>query len=267
MCLIIIRARHPRFLTSMFDNQNPNASQKLIPPVPDPVKPPVEDIFSQMDGGTKSPRPAVLEPKKTGNPAEAFAPETVDVFKKSMDAKRIILAGAGFLGLVLIFIGAWYSYNIFLPKQQETGKNQPATEANETNQPAENTAAGEDAQNGEEPAVPATETAGTLLGTDVLNNPLEPGGAEENGEAAAVDPGRDSDNDGLKDLEEAELGTDPKKIDSDDDGLFDNEEVGVYKTDPLNPDTDGDGFTDGSEVKNGYDPKGNGKLFEVIPAE
>jgi len=260
----------------MFENTNQNsqnpAGQNAAASNPDPAKQPVEDIFSQMDGGTKPPRPAVLEPKKTGNPAEASAPETVDVFKKSMDAKRIVLAGVGLLGLVLIFIGAWYSYNIFLPKRQEAKENSPVAEENAVNQPVvnnttANTASGNEAASEEEPAEPATETAGTLLGTDVLNNPLEPGGAKENGDATAVDPGRDSDNDGLKDLEEAELGTDPKKIDSDDDGLFDNEEVGVYKTDPLNPDTDGDGFTDGSEVKNGYNPKGTGKLFEVIPAE
>jgi len=42
---------------------------------------------------------------------------------------------------------------------------------------------------------------------------------------------KDSDNDGLSDLEEARL-----------------------KTSPFNPDTDGDGFLDGTEVATGYDP-------------
>jgi hypothetical protein len=42
---------------------------------------------------------------------------------------------------------------------------------------------------------------------------------------------KDSDNDGLPDLEEARL-----------------------KTSPFNPDTDGDGFLDGTEVATGYDP-------------
>ncbi|GIV51966.1 MAG: hypothetical protein KatS3mg038_2487 [Candidatus Kapaibacterium sp.] len=59
----------------------------------------------------------------------------------------------------------------------------------------------------------------------------------------------DSDNDGLTDLEEEQLGTDPYNPDTDGDGLKDGEEVKVYRTDPKNPDTDGDGLKDGAEVK------------------
>lgn len=73
----------------------------------------------------------------------------------------------------------------------------------------------------------------------------------------------DFDHDGLADNEEKELGTDPRDIDSDNDGLFDREEVKLYKTDPLKPDTDSDGYRDGEEVKNGYNPKGPGKLLEI----
>jgi len=47
----------------------------------------------------------------------------------------------------------------------------------------------------------------------------------------------DSDNDGLADLEEANLGTDPN-----------------------NPDTDDDGYSDGQEAKNGFNPNSPGKL-------
>jgi len=49
----------------------------------------------------------------------------------------------------------------------------------------------------------------------------------------------DSDNDGLTDLEETNLGTDPN-----------------------NPNTDSDGYSDGEEVKNGYNPNGPEKLEE-----
>jgi hypothetical protein len=73
----------------------------------------------------------------------------------------------------------------------------------------------------------------------------------------------DMDGDGLSDDEELMVGTDPSLADTDGDQLGDKDEVKVYKTDPLNPDTDGDTFLDGEEVKNGYDPKGKGKLFEV----
>ncbi len=44
-----------------------------------------------------------------------------------------------------------------------------------------------------------------------------------------------------------------KNKDSDKDGLSDLEER-LYHTNPNNPDTDGDGYKDGEEVKNGYDP-------------
>lgn len=72
----------------------------------------------------------------------------------------------------------------------------------------------------------------------------------------------DTDGDGLTDEEEMVLGTNINEPDTDGDGLFDREEVRVYKTNPLNPDSDGDGFTDGQEVKGGYNPNGDGKLFE-----
>lgn len=77
----------------------------------------------------------------------------------------------------------------------------------------------------------------------------------------------DSDNDGLTDKRELELGTDPRNPDSDGDRLFDREEVEVYKTDPLNKDTDRDGFEDGPEVQAGYDPKGPGKLIRIPKGE
>ncbi len=74
---------------------------------------------------------------------------------------------------------------------------------------------------------------------------------------------KDTDNDGLSDDEEINLGTNINKTDSDSDKLFDREEVYVYKTDPLNPDTDQDGFLDGEEVLKGYNPLGSGKLYDI----
>ncbi len=71
----------------------------------------------------------------------------------------------------------------------------------------------------------------------------------------------DSDKDGLDDVREKEIGTDPDKADTDGDGLIDGDEVIIWKTDPLKADTDGDKFPDGTEVKNGYNPLGAGKLF------
>lgn len=80
-------------------------------------------------------------------------------------------------------------------------------------------------------------------------------------------PDDDSDDDGLTNDEEVELGTDPNDSDSDDDGLQDGEEVEgcLYNegttecsdvefpiTDPLDANTDDDSLLDGEEVKGCY---------------
>ena len=76
----------------------------------------------------------------------------------------------------------------------------------------------------------------------------------------------DSDQDGLDDARETDLGTDINNKDTDSDGLTDGDEVTIWKTDPLNPDTDGDTHPDGTEVNFGYNPLGPGKLFDVSTA-
>jgi hypothetical protein len=63
----------------------------------------------------------------------------------------------------------------------------------------------------------------------------------------------DSDEDGLTDAEEAELGTDPNNADSDGDGLADGVEVELG-TSPTTADTDGDGYTDAEEQAEGTSP-------------
>lgn len=64
----------------------------------------------------------------------------------------------------------------------------------------------------------------------------------------------DIDGDGLSNIQEIELGTDPRKSDTDNDGLSDSDELNIYNTDPLNPDTDEDGLNDGDEVILGLNP-------------
>ena len=59
----------------------------------------------------------------------------------------------------------------------------------------------------------------------------------------------DTDGDGLSDLQEAFLGTNPNNPDSDGDGLTEGDEVFTYHTNPKNPDTDGDGLSDREEVR------------------
>jgi hypothetical protein len=76
----------------------------------------------------------------------------------------------------------------------------------------------------------------------------------------------DTDGDGLLDAQEEQVNTDPKKIDTDGDELTDRQEIEIYKTSPVKKDTDADGFSDGSEVRNFYNPNGNGQLLNVSEA-
>ncbi len=64
----------------------------------------------------------------------------------------------------------------------------------------------------------------------------------------------DDDGDGLSNLRESELGTNPQNPDTDGDGLTDGEEVLRYATNPLNVDSDGDGVWDGDEIQQGTNP-------------
>ena len=77
----------------------------------------------------------------------------------------------------------------------------------------------------------------------------------------------DSDGDGLDDLREEGLRTDPQNWDTDGDELSDGDEVIIWKTDPLERDTDGDTHIDGVEVKNGYNPAGPGRISKPAPVK
>lgn len=79
---------------------------------------------------------------------------------------------------------------------------------------------------------------------------------DDNSDTAAtiIDVGEsgDCDGDGLTDVEEALLGTDPCEADSDGDGITDDVEVdGESPTNPLDPDSDGDGLCDGPVIISG----------------
>ncbi|RYV03099.1 hypothetical protein SOPP22_05925 [Shewanella sp. OPT22] len=63
----------------------------------------------------------------------------------------------------------------------------------------------------------------------------------------------DFDGDGLKDIEEEKLGTDPALADTDSDGLSDKLEV-EQGTSPHSSDSDSDGYTDAYEIEVGTDP-------------
>ena len=72
----------------------------------------------------------------------------------------------------------------------------------------------------------------------------------------------DTDQDGLPDILEEELGTNPNNPDSDNDGISDGEEYNQTYTDPTLNDTDGDGILDGTEIANGTDPRNGDSDFD-----
>ena len=108
-----------------------------------------------------------------------------------------------------------------------------------------------DCLNGEDEGVnPDDDMDGVLNNQDNCPDTEEDTDVDQNGCAADQ---RDSDNDGLTDEEEENLGTDPNNADTDGDGLSDGEES-TLGTNPNNADTDGDGLSDGEESTLGTDP-------------
>jgi hypothetical protein len=108
---------------------------------------------------------------------------------------------------------------------------------------------------------------GAATGTSVLPIPPEAATSTPTTSSATSSAATslDSDGDGLTDVQEAVLGTNPNNSDTDGDGLTDYQEVCIYGTNPLKADTDGDSYLDGAEVKNGYNPNGPGKLTLPLP--
>ena len=78
------------------------------------------------------------------------------------------------------------------------------------------------------------------------------------------DAEEDADQDGLNNIKEVELGTDPLSSDSDGDSIPDFEEVTSYKTNPLSRDTDNDGASDLWEIENGFDPNQFNDSFNTV---
>jgi hypothetical protein len=130
-----------------------------------------------------------------------------------------------------------------------------------------------DCANGEDEGLnPDTDNDGILNNSDVCPETEEDSDVDNNGCAANQ---RDSDNDGLTDAEEEEIGTNPNDPDTDADGLNDSEEVSLHDTNPNTADSDGDGLLDGEEVlQYGTDPNdadtdgdGTNDTFDAFPLD
>jgi len=191
--------------------------------------------------------PSSNPPVSSGETPSALAPQPVYSMKEPILGKIImfvllaaVLGGLGF--------GGWWIY------QKYQGNISPVV--SEVKTPTTNTN-----QNIVPVIQPVVEP---VVEPVVVNTPAADVSIKMNNDAILFGESIDSDKDGLDDVREKELGTNPNKADTDDDGLNDGDEVLIWKTNPLNPDTDGDSFSDGQEVRNGYNPLGEGKLPNAI---
>jgi len=75
----------------------------------------------------------------------------------------------------------------------------------------------------------------------------------------------DMDGDGLSNLEEYGLNSDPINADSDGDGLSDGDEINIYGSSPTNEDSDGDSLPDGDEADAGLSPANDDDDGDGVP--
>jgi len=220
----------------------------------------VDDIFAETDIAAHSSAAKVnIEAQAAGLSAQAY-PESDTKKNPEHSGSKLKFILIIVLAIIILASAAYLVYAKLTRDAAElTGENKAA----DTPPAAEKTV---DSFNN-----PA-DSMGSVVVPEVENNISENSNSAstsvpdlvDTNAAATVTPALvapvDSDGDSLTDAEENGFGTNINLIDSDFDGLSDYEELKVYKTNPLNPDSDGDGYNDGDEVKNGYNPNGEGKL-------
>jgi len=247
----------------MFDDQQNQA----VPPTNLPTEP--VDMFADTEKASAStpaePLPDALSAGLLKKKDEVTAmPDNMggSVNPAPMYAMKEPVLGKIILGVVFIAIlgglgfGGWWVYANYFMKQPVV--NTPVQ--TDLNTASDNTAelppvtTNEVAPTQTENNIPVVTDTGTMP-TDVELN------RDMNNDKILFGEPIDTDKDGLDDVREKEIGTDPNVSDTDKDGLIDGDEVIIWKTNPLKADTDGDSYLDGSEVRNGYNPLGPGKLF------
>jgi len=225
---------------------------------------PVEDIFSETDNVKDNPaaKPAVFQPKAP-TPAPVRGSGRED--KVPGGGRKFFFLGLAILMLALLAYGGYWAFAKYgqslILGSKKVDNIQKQTTTNGAVQKNSN-----EVSNTRENA-PVTSTA-LVITENPASTPLESSPATQPQTQAetltASSTLTDSDQDGLTDYEEINIyHTNPNNPDTDGDGLFDREEVKVYHTNPLVKDTDGDGYSDGDEVKNGYNPNGPGKLYDI----
>jgi len=238
----------PEDMFAGIDQENTVDSEKTIS-APAPVEP-TEKSPNALDAG-------MLKPKSDMAPEIQPPTQPVYAMKEPVLGKVLLLL---FLFLILVglgFGGFWFYNNFISNSQKDNYIPADSLENTESLFPEEE--------------LTATATPTEDIGMTEEVSPLTAGEEniaeniveDMNSDEILFGEPTDSDRDGLDDVREEELGTNPNNSDTDDDELDDASEVLIWKTDPNNPDSDGDGYTDGTEIKAGYNPLGPGKIFET----
>jgi len=202
-----------------------------------------EDIFAATDKGTVSPAPPL---NMANRPSGGLPPMAAPIKSKNTRFVIAIIVVA----VVIIAVGGY----LFFKAWRMSGINNAPAVLNNNAEDINTEVVNQDLNKNLNLSSVENENKNINLGNSV---------SDTNNKDIQSSDGADSDLDGLTDEEEANIGTNPNKVDTDEDGLLDREEVRLYHTNPLNPDSDGDGFKDGEEVKSGYDPNGPGKLINL----
>ena len=263
----------------MFDQPTTPAGAGSAP-TPRPGGPELEDIFESVEAApvtpaapiSRPPRPTMgtpltslptppsrstipppsrLTPPSPAAPTPPLPPAALSRPSAGLGLRLVLIIGGVVVGSGVLAAGGWLAYRS-LTKPAAVNTNTPAT----TNQATPPTGNRQTPTN-----QPANTTPPVNLNVNTSVNAITPPSFISNTNVPAAP--RDSDRDGLNDDEERLYNTNVFKVDTDDDGLTDRDEVVVFKTDPNNPDSDGDSYLDGEEVRNGYDPKGPGRLLQI----
>ena len=223
--------------------------------------PPVQDVFAAIDHTEQAPQAlssaqdvnaqpfsplGIGTPPPPGNyPGESYTIKKPGIGKAIIVIVILIFVLAGIVG------AAWWAYGTFV-----SSNGAPATQQQSSDDTFQVDI--EDTTNRDQQVEDQDDTSNQPLGSvDAQNQIID--------DIILFGQPIDSDEDGLEDTEERELGTDPNNWDTDNDELSDGAEILSWNTDPLNKDTDGDSYLDGVEVRSGYSPTGPGKIF--IPGE
>ena len=190
----------------------------------------VEDIFADVD--QNSPKKMMQSNKKEKNGSGKAS---------SVKPQMSVYIGFAALALIILVGGSWFVVSVLMPSKQVAPNIQVEQEIPvEIMDDQEEIAAEQQVEKLEEELMKNEEMMDS--GVDIHlgdTKEMQEATTTEVVEEVVIDAVlKDTDNDGLTDGEEAEIGSNPILVDTDKDLLTDYEEVYVYFTDPIKEDTD-----------------------------